>query len=90
MQQPTIHLNGTARATLVEQWTVAVEALRAAEDALCDAAPNGRDYYPQGKPAYLQAVAEYEARLARVSAVRREAEAMLESIVDAKEKEVPR
>lgn len=42
---PVVHLNGTADMDLRDQLQAAVQALRAALDALCFAAPNGRDYY---------------------------------------------
>jgi hypothetical protein len=44
---PTIHLNGTGRQALVEQYANAVEALQTALDKVRAAAPHGRDYYPQ-------------------------------------------
>lgn len=81
MMIPTVHLNGTSKAHLEEQIQGAIDALRAAEDALVYAAPNGRDYYPQGPSAINTAIAEYTARLAAVREVRQQMEAIVEKVV---------
>ena len=48
---PTVHLNGTSAEELRDQLQAAIEALRTAQRMLVQAAPNGRDYYPQGNSA---------------------------------------
>jgi hypothetical protein len=45
---PTIHLNGTSREALAEQYANIMTAANALLDAIRAAAPNDRDYYPQG------------------------------------------
>ena len=69
---PTIHSNGTSleglREDLFKAHTKIVDAL----NALCQAAPHGRDYYTQGPDAYNAARREHESRLARLRSVRDE------------------
>jgi hypothetical protein len=76
VQLPTIHLNGTSRERLVEQLCEASAALDAAYEALKRAAPNGRDYYPQGPAAMEAAEREHRDRMARVDAVKQEVDAL--------------
>jgi hypothetical protein len=66
MTAPTVHLNGTSAAALLEGYEKATAAVTAALTALCEAtaavtaaltalgeaAPNARDYYPQGPGAW--------------------------------------
>lgn len=66
---PTVHLNGTSRAALQEQFADAADALRLAVRALGDAAQNGRDYYLQGGGAFAQADEEHRDRLRRLESV---------------------
>jgi hypothetical protein len=80
---PTIHLNGTSKGELFEQVSDAIAALRAAEVRLDNAAPNGRDYYPQSTEALYTAQAEHVARLVKISQVRQELEAIQAHIADA-------
>ena len=63
---PTIHLNGTSKDALLDGYIDAREAIRAAIDKLCETAPNGRDYYPQGDGAFEKARDEHIARLKRL------------------------
>jgi hypothetical protein len=80
MMIPTIHLNGTSEDALLEEVTSACQAIREAERALQNAAPNGRDYYPQGAGAIHSALEEHEARLKKLRDVRRELEELAEAI----------
>ncbi len=80
MQIPTIHLNGTSRDSLREGLMTAYTAVRTAIDAVCDAAPHGRDYYVQGPDAYTKARAEHDSRLARLKSVQDEILAIWEGI----------
>ena len=85
---PTIHLNGTSGEDLLDQYASAVEAVREAIDAVCDAGPNARDYYVQGPDAALAAQREHEARVASIKRVRDDLAAIVEGIqdqIDAKE-----
>lgn len=42
---PCVHLNGTSKATLLENLEKVYQTLQLAYDDLKQAAPNGRDYY---------------------------------------------
>lgn len=72
MRRPTVHLNGTSRQALQDGYRGARHALRKAEEALAEAAPNARDYYPQGPEAYPEAAREHADRLAALRRVREE------------------
>ena len=63
MMIPTIHLNGTSRASLLSELESAHAAMSAAIDALRQVTVHGRDYYVQGEHAYTQARSEMDARL---------------------------
>ena len=69
---PTVHMNGTSKARLIETLCAASNALDAAYDALKEAAPNGRDYYPQGPSAINTATDEHTARLRALDAIKGE------------------
>ena len=69
MMRPTIHLNGTGRATLCREYGDVVEKLDAAVKALQELTVNGRDYYPQGESAVQRALDEHAARVQAVRAV---------------------
>lgn len=66
---PSVHLNGTGRKTLSEQNHAAASAVNEAIGKLTQAAPNARDYYPQGPDAYARARSQHEARVLRLQAV---------------------
>jgi pantothenate synthetase len=63
---PTIHLNGTSIEALLEQNRQVSRALRATLEAMSEAAPHGRDYYPQGSEALGQALAEHKSRVDQI------------------------
>lgn len=65
---PTIHSNGTSKKELVELRVAVTEAAQALLDAMKLAAPNARDYYPQGHEALSLARAAW---LERMEAVER-------------------
>lgn len=69
LQIPTIHLNGTARSDLLNGYLQARAALVFARRTLCDTAPNGRDYYPQGDGAIGRALTQHAARLKAIDAI---------------------
>jgi hypothetical protein len=77
---PTIHMNGTARDSLLEANLGASDALRAALAALELNAPNPRDYYPQGDAAFPAAAREHADRVSRLRSVLAELEALAEAI----------
>ncbi len=80
---PTIHRNGTSADALLEQARAAGDALREALDALQGAAPNARDYYPQGPDAYRAAEAEHAARIGALRRVLADMQALAEHAADA-------
>lgn len=59
---PTVHLNGTSAKDLYEQLDGAVIVLQEGQRALAEAAPNGRDYYPQGDGAAGRAINAHDFR----------------------------
>lgn len=61
---PTIHLNGSSPEALLDQNMAAGRAIQAALTALQAAAPNARDYYPQGGDAYATELREHTDRVA--------------------------
>lgn len=77
MMLPTIHMNGTGKADLVEQAYNVFEAANALIDKLAKACPNGRDYYPQGGDAIGKAREEHFARFAAVRKIMEEMEAIM-------------
>jgi hypothetical protein len=78
MQKPTIHLNGTSRDSLFDSYCNAASALRNALAALEDAAPNARDYYPQGEGAFIAAAREHEDRTASLRYVLAQIDALVD------------
>ena len=82
MLVPTIHLNGTSKKVLLEQVSTAHNCLRDAMERLVLAAPNGRDYYPQGDGAIIQAMREHEGRMSRLAEVLDELEEMCLGVED--------
>jgi hypothetical protein len=66
---PSIHLNGTGRKMLTEDYTAAYHALQTAFRAFQSIDCNGRDYYPQGPNAYSEARRQRDAQLQHLSEV---------------------
>jgi hypothetical protein len=77
---PTVHLNGTSTQALLADLTAALEALRAARQRVRMAAPNARDYYPQGAAATALAMEQHDRHLAGLKAVSDEIEEMLDHV----------
>ena len=77
---PTLHLNGTSRDVLLGANQEAARAIRAALKKLGEAAPNARDFYPQGPDAYGRARAEHDIRAEALRAVLEDFEAICEHI----------
>ena len=82
MLVPTIHLNGTDKQSLLDGYMHALEALRAAQDALGSIAPNPRDYYVQGDEAAYVAAKEHAQRYMALVTIIREIEAIAEKVSD--------
>lgn len=64
---PSVHLNGTSVEALLEQNRKVSRALRTTLEAMSEAAPHGRDYYPQGSEALGKAMAEHKARVDQIT-----------------------
>lgn len=79
---PTIHENGTSARDLMAGALKACEAVGKAQAALCDAAPNNRDYYPQSSGTFYRAQDEHYDRLKRLESVREELVAITDHIAD--------
>ena len=82
MMTPTLHINGTSRDELLDQLSVAGGKVMDAIEALTAAAPNGRDYYPQGPSALSRAQSEHDARIARLNTVLVELTDMAEAVAN--------
>jgi len=80
MEKPTIHLNGSGAKRLHENYERVYVACFDLLGALAIAAPNGRDYYPQGNDAFKKAREEHHTRLRIVTDLRKEIEEMLNHI----------
>ncbi len=76
---PTVHLNGTSGAVLLEQLKDARCALDGALQALYAAAPNARDYYVQ-TDGFGPAKRQHEARIAKLLELQDEVWAMLKGV----------
>lgn len=85
LMTPTVHLNGTGREGLIKQYEDAWTALNKAVEALCNAAPHGRDYYVQNHSlgdAYTRARDEHDYRVKRVLEVQKEIEEIIGSLAE--------
>jgi hypothetical protein len=61
--KPSVHLNGTSAASLIDQYNTAARAVWTALREVEGAGPNQRDYYPQGDLAWTRAKAQHDVRL---------------------------
>lgn len=59
--KPLLHMNGSGKANLLPPAMETARALRKAQAALREMAPNQRDYYPLGAEAWTAAQDEYVA-----------------------------
>jgi hypothetical protein len=69
---PTVHLNGTSGESLIQQRLDIVQALVEVEEAIGQAWPHGRDYYPQGPDALAAAQQVWKERVKVVADLRDE------------------
>lgn len=79
---PTLHLNGTGKTTLRDEYAAAYDAIDKAIDALAAATLNGRDYYPQAEGAYYKARDERQEALDKLRAAHQYVGEMLTGICD--------
>jgi len=84
---PTVHLNGSGKASLLEQYHKVREAIWAAQEAISESHPHGRDYYVQNEPeeciygaALQRAAIEHRARLLKLVEIEDEINAILDNI----------
>lgn len=82
LAKPTVHLNGTSRHDLQRGYELAMLKTCDAINAVSDAYPNGRDYYPQGPGAITKAMAEHQSRYERLCAVRDELIKLYKSVTE--------
>ena len=80
MTKPTVHLNGTSRDELKRQLKKAYGSIFDAIRDVAAAAPNARDYYPQGPTIYAAAAAEHRSRVDRLVAVQAELLELFEAV----------
>jgi hypothetical protein len=80
---PTIHLNGTSRQELLDDYLQALNTVRDAIKALDKIEFNARDYYVQGPNAFEHAREERQAQYSHLWAVKLELEAIAVHISDA-------
>lgn len=73
-------MNGTGGNDLLEQHLAVSNALRNLHAAMCNAGPNGRDYYVQGDGAFTVAQAEHRLRLLKVDELARDYNTLVENI----------
>jgi hypothetical protein len=77
---PTVHLNGTSKDALLEQFCDAIDAVHEAGKKLAAACPNARDYYPQGNEATSEAMRQHEARMLKLKSVADDLQAIAEAL----------
>jgi len=77
MIKPTIHSNGTSRGDLHAAYMNALLATEEALKQLRKCAPHGRDYYPQGEDALMDAEREHEVRMRGLDIVRQDLEKLV-------------
>jgi hypothetical protein len=81
---PTVHMNGTSYADLLEHVLKAYRSLRDTEQALRDMTPNGKDYYIQGDGAGEEARRQHQRRLNAIRDIQEELEEIACGIQDQK------
>ncbi len=79
---PTVHVNGTDGPTLMRETMVARNLAGQLTRALMEMTVHGRDYYPQGPDAIVQAQREHAKRIQDVQAIERELNAILVALRD--------
>jgi len=79
---PTLHLNGTGKTTLRDEYAAAYHAIDKAIDALAAATLNGRDYYLQADGAYYKARDERQEALDKLRSAHQYVGEMLAGICD--------
>ena len=70
-------MNGDSKATLLSDNAAARDAINNAIDIVAKAAPNGRNFYPQGDGAINEAIAQHIKRVECLEAIRQEFEKII-------------
>lgn len=83
LAKPTIHMNGTGKDSLLEDYENARTAVEAAVEALRKIECNARDYYQQGPEAWEKARTQHYDRIGKLTAVAEELEQIAIHISDA-------
>jgi hypothetical protein len=78
---PSVHMNGDTREELLRINRAAYDAATALIDALYEAAPNGRNFYPQGPDAMGKAVAQHHSRVNRAEGIKAELAEIVHSLM---------
>jgi hypothetical protein len=84
MQMPIVHFNGSSPERLAAQYEAARDAVYVALDAMREAAPNARDYYPIGDDAFARAAVEHVRRLQALEVMLKEMDQLLCRVLEAK------
>ncbi len=69
LQFPTFYACDTSKESLADGYRLAGDAIYRAIEVICDAAPNPRDYSPDG---YVRAVEQHATRVEKLRAVAEE------------------
>lgn len=83
MRVPTIHLNGTGPETLLGEARHALESVQTAAQAIREITVHGRDFYPQGNDAIVDAMAARNSILQRLAMIEGELVAYALAVTDA-------
>ena len=82
LQCPLVHLNGTGKEQLLSDLQKVGSSLRKSLEALSEAAPNQRDYYPMGDEAWRRARKQHEERVRILRVLHEEVALVAEGIMD--------
>ena len=77
---PSVHLNGTGRQELLDQYQSAIDDLRKAIDAVAKSAPHARDYYVQSSTAIVLAMRQHAERLQALDTVLQQLNTLAEAV----------
>ena len=80
MIKPTIHMNGTSKADLLDGYCNVINALHKALEALQHNHPNTRDYYTQPAGTFEAAREQHRSQFLRINSVLQEIEQIAEGI----------
>jgi hypothetical protein len=82
MRVPSIHINGTSPEELSRGYEEAYRLLGHVISVVQQTVPNGRDYYPQGDMAYVDARDEHRERMDKLVSVRNDMLTLFEAVED--------